>query len=54
MPETTETTHLKDLWDEKRAAALAKNKLGLPWYRSNLLEADLLVTNFGSPGLPRH
>jgi rhamnose utilization protein RhaD (predicted bifunctional aldolase and dehydrogenase)/NAD(P)-dependent dehydrogenase (short-subunit alcohol dehydrogenase family) len=47
MPETLEVTHLKDLWDEKLAAALAENPLGLLRYRSNLLGADLRITNFG-------
>src|SRR5271169_1330765 len=47
MPETIETTHLKNLWDEKLAAALAGNPLGLLRYRSNLLGADLRITNFG-------
>lgn len=40
-------THLKDLWDEKQAAALAENPLALLRYRSNLLGADLRITNFG-------
>ena len=47
MPETIETTHLKNLWDEKQAAALAGNQLALLRYRSNLLGADLRITNFG-------
>ena len=47
MPETIETTHLKNLWDENQAAALAGNQLGLLRYRSNLLGADLRITNFG-------
>ena len=47
MPETTETTHLTNLWDEKQAAALEGIQLGLLRYRSNLLGADLRVTNFG-------
>ena len=47
MPETTEMTHLKDLWDEKQAAALAGDQLALLRYRSNLLGADLRITNFG-------
>ena len=47
MPETIETTHLKNLWDEKRAGALAGNQLALLRYRSNLLGADLRITNFG-------
>jgi len=47
MPEITETTYLKDLWDDRTARALAGNPLGLLRYRSNLLGADLRITNFG-------
>jgi rhamnose utilization protein RhaD (predicted bifunctional aldolase and dehydrogenase)/NAD(P)-dependent dehydrogenase (short-subunit alcohol dehydrogenase family) len=47
MPDTTEIKHLKDLWDEKRAEALQGNPLALLRYRSNLLGADLRITNFG-------
>jgi rhamnose utilization protein RhaD (predicted bifunctional aldolase and dehydrogenase)/NAD(P)-dependent dehydrogenase (short-subunit alcohol dehydrogenase family) len=47
MPQTTETVHLKDLWDEKEAAKLANDQLSLLRYRSNLLGADLRITNFG-------
>ena len=47
MPETTEVTHLRDLWDEVAAEALSANPLGLLRYRSNLLGADLRITNFG-------
>src|SRR5215475_11539278 len=47
MPETTEVTHLKDLWDDAAAEALAANELSLLRYRSNLLGADLRITNFG-------
>ena len=47
MLETTETIHLKDLWDEAQAAPLAGNQLSLLRYRSNLLGADLRITNFG-------
>jgi rhamnose utilization protein RhaD (predicted bifunctional aldolase and dehydrogenase)/NAD(P)-dependent dehydrogenase (short-subunit alcohol dehydrogenase family) len=47
MPETTETIHLKDLWNEDQAQALAGNELSLLRYRSNLLGADLRITNFG-------
>jgi rhamnose utilization protein RhaD (predicted bifunctional aldolase and dehydrogenase)/NAD(P)-dependent dehydrogenase (short-subunit alcohol dehydrogenase family) len=47
MPETIEITHLKDLWDEKTAAALGADELALLRYRSNLLGADLRITNFG-------
>ena len=47
MPEIKETVHLKDLWIEAEAGALAPNQLGLLRYRSNLLGADLRITNFG-------
>ena len=47
MPEIKETVHLKDLWVEAEAKALATNQLGLLRYRSNLLGADLRITNFG-------
>ncbi|HEY7390229.1 MAG TPA: bifunctional rhamnulose-1-phosphate aldolase/short-chain dehydrogenase [Bryobacteraceae bacterium] len=47
MPETSEITHLADLWDEGQAETLARNPLSLLRYRSNLLGADLRITNFG-------
>src|SRR5215475_4353005 len=47
MPEIKETTHLKYLWNDEEARALANNQLGLLRYRSNLLGADLRITNFG-------
>ena len=47
MPGTIETTHLKNLWDEKQAGELAGDQLALLRYRSNLLGADLRITNFG-------
>jgi rhamnose utilization protein RhaD (predicted bifunctional aldolase and dehydrogenase)/NAD(P)-dependent dehydrogenase (short-subunit alcohol dehydrogenase family) len=47
MPEIKETTHLKDLWNEGEAQKLAANPLALLRYRSNLLGADLRITNFG-------
>jgi rhamnulose-1-phosphate aldolase/alcohol dehydrogenase len=47
MPEIKETTHLKDLWDDTKARELASNQLALLRYRSNLLGADLRITNFG-------
>ena len=47
MPETREVTLLKDLWSEEEAQKLAKNQLALLRYRSNLLGADLRITNFG-------
>jgi rhamnose utilization protein RhaD (predicted bifunctional aldolase and dehydrogenase)/NAD(P)-dependent dehydrogenase (short-subunit alcohol dehydrogenase family) len=47
MPEIKETTYLKDLWDEAKARQLAVDPLALLRYRSNLLGADLRITNFG-------
>ena len=47
MPEIKETTHLKDLWSEAEAQKMAGNQLALLRYRSNLLGADLRITNFG-------
>ena len=48
MPEKTIATRfLKDLWDEREAAALADDPLELLRYRSNRLGDDLRITNFG-------
>ncbi len=47
MPATTELVRLKDLWNEETARSLAGDALGLLRYRSNLLGADLRITNFG-------
>jgi len=47
MPETQEMLHLKDLWDEQKARAWDNHPLALLRYRSNLLGADLRITNFG-------
>ena len=47
MPETAKTVHLRDLWDFAVAAKLANDQLALLRYRSNLLGADLRITNFG-------
>lgn len=47
MPEIRQTTYLKDLWNEEHARDLGKNQLALLRYRSNLLGADLRITNFG-------
>jgi len=47
MPEIKETTYLKDLWNEPHARELGDNQLALLRYRSNLLGADLRITNFG-------
>src|SRR5215469_10248560 len=42
-----QTVLLKDLWNEAEAEKLAANPLALLRYRSNLLGADLRITNFG-------
>ncbi len=47
MPETVQLTRLKDLWSDSEAAKLASDPLALLRYRSNLLGADLRITNFG-------
>jgi rhamnose utilization protein RhaD (predicted bifunctional aldolase and dehydrogenase)/NAD(P)-dependent dehydrogenase (short-subunit alcohol dehydrogenase family) len=47
MPVTDTVHHLKDLWDAPRAAQFAGDPLALLRYRSNLLGADLRITNFG-------
>jgi rhamnose utilization protein RhaD (predicted bifunctional aldolase and dehydrogenase)/NAD(P)-dependent dehydrogenase (short-subunit alcohol dehydrogenase family) len=47
MPEIRETTHLKDLWNDEHARQLEGNQLAELRYRSNLLGADLRITNFG-------
>jgi len=46
-PATAASGLLEDLWDEKHAAALEDRPLELLRYRSNLLGADLRITNFG-------
>jgi rhamnulose-1-phosphate aldolase/alcohol dehydrogenase len=43
---TSSLQFLKDLWDEKKASQLAADSLELLRYRSNLLGADLRITNF--------
>ena len=47
MPETISLRHLEDLWDRSVANSLEGNQLSLLRYRSNLLGADLRITNFG-------
>lgn len=44
---TTVFKHVSYLWDEAKAAALAGDEVGLLIYRSNLLGADLRLTNYG-------
>jgi rhamnose utilization protein RhaD (predicted bifunctional aldolase and dehydrogenase)/NAD(P)-dependent dehydrogenase (short-subunit alcohol dehydrogenase family) len=47
MSPTTEILHLKNLWNDQQADAMAGNPVALLRYRSNLLGADLRITNFG-------
>jgi rhamnose utilization protein RhaD (predicted bifunctional aldolase and dehydrogenase)/NAD(P)-dependent dehydrogenase (short-subunit alcohol dehydrogenase family) len=47
MPDTTALRHLEDLWDERLANDFGTRPLSLLRYRSNLLGADLRITNFG-------
>jgi rhamnose utilization protein RhaD (predicted bifunctional aldolase and dehydrogenase)/NAD(P)-dependent dehydrogenase (short-subunit alcohol dehydrogenase family) len=47
MPEIKETAYLKDLWDPAVVQTMAGDDLALLRYRSNLLGADLRITNFG-------
>jgi rhamnulose-1-phosphate aldolase/alcohol dehydrogenase len=42
-----EFKHVSYLWDEVKAAALAGDEVALLVYRSNLLGADLRLTNYG-------
>lgn len=44
---TGQFKHVSYLWDEARAAELANDEVGLLIYRSNLLGADLRLTNYG-------
>lgn len=44
---TTKFKHVSYLWDDKKAAELAGDEVGLLVYRSNLLGADLRLTNYG-------
>lgn len=47
MLKTEKLINLKDLWNEEHARALETSELALLRYRSNLLGADLRITNFG-------
>jgi rhamnulose-1-phosphate aldolase/alcohol dehydrogenase len=48
MPiKTTPFKHVSYLWDDETAAALAGDEVALLIYRSNLLGADLRLTNYG-------
>src|SRR5450755_1457062 len=42
-----EFKHVSYLWDEAKASSLAGDEVGLLVYRSNLLGADLRLTNYG-------
>jgi rhamnulose-1-phosphate aldolase/alcohol dehydrogenase len=39
--------HVSYLWDEAKVASLARNEVDLFIYRSNILGADLRITNYG-------
>ncbi|MGK2863010.1 MAG: bifunctional aldolase/short-chain dehydrogenase [Chitinophagaceae bacterium] len=44
---TSEFKHVSYLWDDDKAASLAGDEVALLVYRSNLLGADLRLTNYG-------
>ena len=47
MSKTAAFRHVSNLWDESKAAALSGDEVALLIYRSNLLGADLRLTNYG-------
>ncbi|MEN9685432.1 MAG: hypothetical protein RLZZ28_1218 [Bacteroidota bacterium] len=47
MNTVTNFKHVSYLWDEEKAASLAGDEVALLIYRSNLLGADLRLTNYG-------
>lgn len=47
MKNTTDWRHVRYLWDESKAAALEGDEVALFLYRSNILGADLRITNYG-------
>jgi len=47
MTTTKQFKHVSYLWDESKAAQLKGDEVGLLIYRSNLLGADLRLTNYG-------
>ena len=47
MNTTTQFKHVSYLWDEEKAAQLKGDEVALLIYRSNLLGADLRLTNYG-------
>ena len=40
-------SHVDYLWDEQKAAELGDDQVALFLYRSNILGADLRITNYG-------
>ncbi|MDP5043846.1 MAG: bifunctional rhamnulose-1-phosphate aldolase/short-chain dehydrogenase, partial [Leeuwenhoekiella sp.] len=40
-------SHVNYLWDEQKAAELGDDQVALFLYRSNILGADLRITNYG-------
>ena len=47
MDEINSFKHVNYLWDESKASGLDDNEVSLFLYRSNILGADLRITNFG-------
>ena len=47
--QTAQFKHVSYLWDEAKAASMAGDEVALLIYRSNLLGADLRLTNYGGP-----
>lgn len=47
MPSQKDFKHVSYLWDDTKAAELAGDEVALLIYRSNLLGADLRLTNYG-------
>ncbi|MFK8163984.1 MAG: bifunctional aldolase/short-chain dehydrogenase [Lewinella sp.] len=45
--QTKTFTHVNYLWDETKASELSGDEIGLFLYRSNILGADLRITNYG-------
>ncbi|MGN6194489.1 MAG: hypothetical protein ACTHOB_06090, partial [Ginsengibacter sp.] len=44
---TKEFKHVSYLWDDEKAASMNGDEVALLIYRSNLLGADLRLTNYG-------
>src|SRR6201991_4797050 len=47
MSTTTQFKYVSYLWDDAKAASMAGDEVALLIYRSNLLGADLRLTNYG-------